>query len=133
MHVFTDTGTYVVTQIVVSQYGCVDSIKHVLETKDYTFYIPNAITPNGDGKNEFFFGKGIGITQYEMWIFDRWGNLIFYCNVNGLPQSEPCQWDGTVKGGSGIIVQQDVYVWKVHLTNVFNNTYNYIGTVTVVK
>jgi hypothetical protein len=68
-----------------------------------------------------------------MWIFDRWGNLIFYCNVNGLPQSQPCWWDGTVKGGSGTIVQQDVYVWKVHFTNVFSNTYNYIGTVTVVK
>ena len=133
MHIFTDTGTYVITQIVVSQFGCVDSIKHVLETKDFTFYIPNAFTPNGDGKNEYFFGKGIGITQYEMWIFDRWGNLIFYCNVNGLPQSQPCWWDGTVKGGSGTIVQQDVYVWKVHFTNVFSNTYNYIGTVTVVK
>ena len=133
LHVYSDTGTYIITQIVVSQYGCIDSIKHILKTEDYTFYIPNAVTLNGDGLNEFFFGKGIGITEYEMWIFDRWGNNIFYCRVPGLPQSLPCQWDGTVKGGNNIVVQEDVYVWKVHLLNVFGKEYQYIGTVTVVK
>jgi gliding motility-associated-like protein len=132
-HVFADTGTYIVTEIVISQNGCVDSIKHVIETKDYMFYIPNAFTPNGDGSNDFFFAKGLGITEYEMWIFDRWGNNLFYCKVNGLPQSQSCQWDGTVQGGTNTIVHEDVYVWKVHFLNVFGTTYDFVGNVSVVK
>jgi len=61
-------------------------------------------------------------------------NRIFYCKVDDLPQSEPCRWDGKVDGGfSESRVQQDVYVWKVHLTNVFDKEFDYVGTVTVVK
>lgn len=133
LHLYADTGAYAITLAIISNHGCVDTVKHPIEVKDFTFYIPNSFTPNGDGTNELFFGKGIGITEYEMWIFDRWGNSIFYCKEQGLPQSLPCQWDGTVKGGNNILVQKDVYVWKVHLLNVFGKTYDYIGNVTVMK
>lgn len=133
-YVYTDTGAYMITLIVVSQYGCVDTVRHLLEIKDFAFYIPNSFTPNGDDDNEFFFGTGIGIKEYEMWIFDRWGNQLFDCRVNGLPQTQPCWWNGKVRGGnSEQIVQQDVYVWKVKFTSVFKKEYNYIGTVSVVK
>jgi len=134
IHVYGDTGTYMITLIVVSQYGCVDTVEHPLKIKDFAFYIPNCFTPNGDNDNEFFFGKGIGITEYEMWIFDRWGNLIFHCDINDLPQTQPCWWNGRVRGGSSEqIVQEDVYVWKVKFTSVFKKEYNYIGHVSVVK
>ncbi|MBI4931762.1 MAG: PKD domain-containing protein [Bacteroidetes bacterium] len=141
IHVFTDIGTYVITLIVATNHGCMDTVQRPLEIQDYTFYIPNAFTPNGDGNNDFFFGVGIGIVEYEMFIFDRWGNRIFYCKVNdpgsngaGLPQTLPCMWDGKVDGGiSSERVQEDVYVWKVRLKNVFNLEYNFIGTVTVVR
>ncbi len=132
-HIYADTGNYMITLCVVSQYGCKDTIRHPIEVKEFSFYIPNAVTTNGDGINEYFFGKGIGITEYEMWIFDRWGNQIFSCHVHGLPQSLPCQWDGRVQGASGNLVQEDVYVWKVRFTNIFNKVLNYIGVVTVVK
>jgi len=133
-HIYGDTGTYIITLIVVSEWGCVDTIVHPLRILDFAFYIPNAFTPNADGANEFFFGKGIGITEYEMYIFDRWGNLIFNCHINDLPQSQPCWWDGKVRGGnSSALSQEDVYVWKVHFTSVFKKQYTYIGTVTIVK
>src|SRR3990172_218078 len=102
-------------------HGCMDTTVREICMREWTFYIPNAFTPNGNGKNEFFFGQGIGITQYEMWIFDRWGNLIFHCDINDLPQSPYCWWDGKVRGGpSDKQVQEDVYVWKVRLTNVLD-------------
>ena len=133
-HVYNDTGNFVITLIVQDNDGCMDTVQEPLYVQQWTFYIPNAFTPNGNGKNDFFFGKGIGIKEYEMWIFDRWGNLIFSCQVNDLPQSLPCHWNGKVKdGASGEVVQEDVYVWKVHLVNVFTDEYNYVGTVTVVK
>ena len=133
-HVYPDIGSYIITLIVSSKDGCADTISKPIDIQEFRFYIPNAFTPNSDSKNEYFYGKGIGIVEYEMLIFDRWGNMIFYCKVNDLPQTPPCMWDGRVLGGStNEIVQQDVYVWKVHLTDIFGNSHKYIGSVTVVR
>lgn len=130
-HVYENetSNTYLVTQWVVNKFGCRDSIIHPVETIPFwTFYIPNAFTPNSDGHNEGFRGKGMNIHSYNLWIFDRWGNRIFYSD--NLDES----WNGTVQGqNSGEIVQQDVYVWKVKFKDVFNKTHDRVGTVTVVK
>jgi gliding motility-associated-like protein len=121
--------SYLVTQWVANKYGCRDSITHSVETIPFwTFYIPNAFTPNSDGHNEGFRGKGVNINSYNLWIFDRWGNRIFYSN--DLEEN----WNGTVQGqNSGETVQQDVYVWKVKFKDVFNKTHERTGTVTVIK
>ena len=54
--------------------------------------------------------------------------------------SAKCQWNGIVvqggmdmSGGSDNLVQEDVYVWKVKLTDVFDKVHTYIGRVSVVK
>jgi gliding motility-associated-like protein len=94
---------------------------------EFAIYFPNAFTPGGDdGLNEGFVGVGQGIQKYEMWIFDRWGNLIYYTNDINKP------WDGRVNGG-GEVVQQDVYVWKVAVLDVFNHNHKYIGHVSVIN
>jgi hypothetical protein len=56
----------------------------------------------------------------------------------GLPSA--CKWDSKVEkggvdmsGNSGQQVQEDVYVWKVKLTDVFEKKHLYIGHVSVVK
>ena len=38
-----------------------------------------------------------------------------------------------MNGGSGQLAQEDVYVWKVKLTDVFTKQHNYIGHVSIVK
>jgi len=122
-----DTATYVITLITSSQYGCADTAHQtVIIEDDFVFYIPNSFTPNDDGVNDSFFGKGVGIVKYELSIFDRWGNMIFYADdINKA-------WDGKANHGTEI-AQMDVYVWKVTLTDVFNKVHTYIGTVTLVK
>lgn len=121
--------TYNATLYVMNGYGCWDTVAHpVIIGPEFTFYIPNAFTPNGDGINDTFNGKGIGIAKYDIWIFDRWGNMIFHSD-----QIDPYDaWDGRANNGSDI-AQQDVYVWKVKLTDVFNKKHSYVGTVTLVK
>ncbi|MFL5752940.1 MAG: PKD domain-containing protein, partial [Bacteroidia bacterium] len=121
-------GTYMVTQVVTNIHGCKDSITKPVEIKPaYTFYIPNAFSPNNDNKNEIFKGEGIGIQEYNMWIFDRWGNMIFY--TNELERG----WDGRFQGGSEKTVMQDVFVWKVQLKDIFNKKHDLKGTVAVVR
>lgn len=133
-HLYADTGIYIVTLAVISDKGCVDTVRYPYEVRDFAFYIPNTFTPNEDGKNDFFFAKGIGITEFELWIFDRWGNMIFYCKTNDSPEKFPCLWDGIVKGGSSAKpVQEDVYVWKIRFRNIFKKEYNLTGNVNVVR
>ncbi|MBI3520849.1 MAG: gliding motility-associated C-terminal domain-containing protein [Bacteroidetes bacterium] len=127
-HAYTNSGEYVVTLIATSINGCEDRTSVTVEIKpEFTFYIPNAFTPeNNDGVNDIFTGMGIGIDKYEMWIFDRWGAMIYYSD--DIHKG----WDGT-KQGKKDICQQDVYIWKVKLTDVFGKKHEYIGHVTLLK
>lgn len=55
--------------------------------------LPNAFTPNGDGRNDYFGVKRPGlISGFDFSIFDRWGNIVFRTN-----DVHTC-WDGTFKG-----------------------------------
>ncbi len=130
VHVYKDTGCYKVLLIVQNQYSCADSIeKPVCVKGEYTFYAPNAFTPQGDGKNDFFFPKGIGVDpeHYQIWIFDRWGNLIWESTVWGKG------WDGRANGGKDI-AQQDIYVWKCTTQELeTRKKHTYIGHVTLVR
>ncbi|MES2284491.1 MAG: PKD domain-containing protein [Bacteroidota bacterium] len=122
-----DTGTYTIGLITSTQYGCYDTaFQTIIIGPDFVFYIPNAFSPNADGINDHFFGSGIGIGVYNLWILDRWGNLIFHGNdLND-------KWDGKANQGKQN-AQIDVYIWKVELTDVFHKKHNYLGTVTLVE
>jgi len=126
-----DTATYYVTQWVINNLGCKDEItKPVHIGPNFTFYIPNAFSPNGDGTNEGFKGLGVGIdnSTYNLWVFDRWGLMIFY--ANDIDKS----WDGHMKGDdSKPVLQEDVYVWKVKFNDFTGKKHEYHGTVTLLK
>jgi gliding motility-associated-like protein len=121
-------STYTVQLIVTSIHGCIDTAYHpVVIGPIFTFFIPNCYTPNGDGHNDLFYGYGVGIAKYELIIFDRWGNHIF--TTTDLYSG----WDGTVQGTGGTLCQEDVYVWKVNLKDVFGLPHNYIGHVSLIR
>ena len=54
-------------------------------------YIPNAFTPNKDGKNDVFKIPGKSIHNYEMTIYNRWGEQVFF-TTNAAEG-----WDGTYR------------------------------------
>jgi gliding motility-associated-like protein len=121
-------ATYTATLIVTSSHGCTDTIAEpVIIGPVFDFYAPNCFTPNADGKNDLFFGYGVGIDKYNLMILDRWGNLLF--QTDDLYTG----WDGKVQNTSGQISQNDVYVWKVKLTDVFGKPHSYIGHVSLIR
>jgi gliding motility-associated-like protein len=129
MHAYSDTGYYCITLTIANATGlCKDTVTKCLKVEaPNTFYIPNTFTPNHDGNNEIFMGYGTYIAEFHMWIFDRWGNLIFESNdINK-------GWNGTVNNKGDKLVQEDVYVWKVKLTDTNKNPHSYIGHVNMIK
>jgi gliding motility-associated-like protein len=106
---YENYGEFQVTQIVIGSNGCPDTaIQTVTVLPETILYIPNAFTPNNDLLNEEFKPKGLGILDYEMIIFDRWGMQIF--ESKQIDEG----WDGTFKGRR---CQQDVYVYKIKFKN----------------
>ena len=115
--------------IVKSQYGCADTtLSEVCVEMEYEFYAPNAFTPNGDGINEIFqpLGTGVSESDYEFYIFDRWGSEIFKSTKWGEG------WDGKVKGGK-YIAQEGTYVWLVRVYDISRDLHEYRGKVTLIK
>lgn len=125
---YMDTGFYCITLTVKNPSGlCVDSITKCLKVEaPSTFYIPNTFTPNLDGINEIFKGYGTYIKEFHMYIFDRWGNLIFESDDMNKG------WNGAVDN-NGPIVQEDVYVWKIKLIDTNYKEATYVGHVNLVK
>ena len=128
-HTFTSLNENLpmIVQIVNSPNGCVDTTYKVLKIKPaFTIYFPNVFTPNEDGTNDTYQPKGIGISKFNLWIYDRWGSLVF--ETDDITN----QWDGTVKEKPGAI-KQDVFTWKAKVVDVFNKTHDYTGHVTVIR
>ena len=104
-HMYQNPGNYNVTLIVTDENNCKDTAEALITIKEIsTFYVPNAITPDGDGENDIFtlFATNIDLNTFEMRIFDRWGEQLFYTqNINQ-------GWDGTFNGQ---LVKQDSYVY----------------------
>ncbi|HPS82749.1 MAG TPA: PKD domain-containing protein, partial [Bacteroidales bacterium] len=127
MHEFPNSGNYDITLIAGNSFGCYDTTSLPIHVDaDELLYIPNAITPNGDGRNDWFmpFGAGWSVDNYEMRIYNRWGQLIFVTtDINHA-------WDGTMQD-TGELVQTGVYVWKVWYVDLEGKKQNLIGRVTV--
>jgi len=77
-YIFPGGGSYEVTLAVSNEYGCTDQISRPYIVRGHSFYAPNAITLNQDGLNDFFLPVVTGeLAEYELIIFDRWGQTQF--------------------------------------------------------
>lgn len=125
---YGDTGTYAVQLVVTSNHGCKDSVIHYIRVNDeFSLYVPNAFSPNADGVNDVFYAKGEGIRDFKMYIYDRWGNQVFFSDdiYKG--------WDGRYQSKGTEIVQEDVYVWKIQCKTPKGEKKQLSGHVSLIK
>lgn len=126
-HFYENQGTYCVNLMVTNIHGCVgDTTKCLDILPEFTIYVPNAFTPDEDNLNDVFTAIGINIIEFEMYIFDRWGEEIYH--TKDITKG----WDGKVKNGSQI-AKQDVYVWKITAKDIFEDYHYLTGHVTLIK
>jgi gliding motility-associated-like protein len=117
-------GQYYVTLYASNMGYCPDSVgMYITIETDQTVYVPNTFTPNGDEFNQVFLpviSTSREITDYELLIFDRWGELIFESKDINIG------WDGTYGPRIRItenpmvtpnsrLVQDGVYTWKLNV------------------
>lgn len=105
-HSYTDTGWFEVEHVVINTFDCPDTSKATIRINPETLiFVPNAFTPDGDGKNEIFFATAVGIKEFSFKIFNRWGEVLF-------ETTDPSTgWDGMHPNGKEAI--QGVYTWTV--------------------
>ena len=97
----------------------------VIVEKPYAIYAPNAFSPDGDGLNDVFKVSGQGIIDFEMEIFNRWGQMVFKSsNINQ-------NWDGTFKGKD---LPTGTYVYKIKIITYGENQKSVkSGTISLVR
>ena len=81
-----------IDSIIVNPKNCIEGV-----------FLPNAFTPNNDGKNDLFKAIIRGhVSKFELMVYNRWGEVVFQT-------TDPLKgWDGRIQGSD---VQSDVYIW----------------------
>lgn len=126
-HSYSEAGVYNPKIVAINEFGCNDvAWGRVKVTPVLDIMVPNAFTPNGDSYNNVFQPVLFDDVVYELWIFNRWGEQIYYANELNA------NWDGTYEGN---LVPDGVYVWQIRYMSFRNPGVPVVkkGHVTVVK
>ncbi|MCU0401134.1 MAG: gliding motility-associated C-terminal domain-containing protein, partial [Algoriphagus sp.] len=102
-----------------SQEGCVyQATFTTAEECDPKLRIPDAIQPENPDK-QFLIYTNYLVDELELYIYNKWGNLIFHCKKTELiDQESTCVWDGTYRGEK---VPAGTYVYRVNYKNIEKN------------
>lgn len=112
VHEYQEAGQYDITLIATNEFGCADtvSVQSAVRVEDGAqILLPNAFTPGTSGPgsggvNSVFRPLVRGVTEFQMLVFNRWGELLFES------RNPEVGWDGYYNGK---LCQQDVYVYKI--------------------
>lgn len=127
LHTYNDTGEYTIRLISITNKGCIDTAYRKIRLNgEFKIYIPNAFTPNSDDINDKFFPIANGMNDFDMYIYNRWGLMLYQTNDLNKP------WNGKVNG-IGTDCQNDVYIYKIYVRDYLDKTHEYIGKVTLVR
>jgi gliding motility-associated-like protein len=121
---------YVAT--ITNQFGCRsrDTIRIAPMCPDVEVFIPNILTPDGDGNNDVLVVRARNIKKVTSFkVFNRWGELVY--SRNDFPPNERnFGWDGSYKGK---LVDPDVFVYVAEVICMGDRIAFYKGNVTVIR
>jgi gliding motility-associated-like protein len=118
-------STVWVTVMAQSNNGCRDSAGMLITADPMAdVYIPNAFTPNGDGRNDVFKILGGQFQSFDLKIFNRWGELVF------ATTERTRGWDGKQGGREQ---PSQVYVWVLTAKPKSGGLVSRKGTITLMR
>ena len=123
----TKTSTYYLS--IENEFGCTTSTEITIKVDDACsnaqLEIPNIISPNGDGANDYFEIRYEGVTEISsLRIYNRWGELVYHT------QNILDYWDGTFRGTP---LNPGVYVYYVEGICLNGDNFTKTGNVTILK
>ncbi|MCW3122060.1 MAG: hypothetical protein JWQ38_1552, partial [Flavipsychrobacter sp.] len=124
------TTTYTIN--VASDFGCKasDTVTIHIYCDNSQLFLPNTFTPNGDGQNDLFYPRGIGVSIVKSFrIYNRWGQLLFErsnIKLNDVSNA----WDGSY---GGVAPRPDVYVYVLDALCATGEPLNIKGDVTIIR
>ncbi len=127
------SANYQVMLVAYSLNGCSDTAySNFTFGEELIFYVPNTFTPDDDMYNQVFkpvFTSGFDPFNYNLMIFNRWGELIFESNDVNIG------WDGSYGSDGEIsLVQDGTYTWKINYKRKINDEHAYaVGHVNVIR
>lgn len=90
---------------ITNQFDC--SVRDSAQVNEFcqpSLYVPNTFSPNGDGTNDIWQPVGKNIGEFDLNVFDRYGQVIFHS------ESPANGWDGKI---NGVEAPNDVYVFRM--------------------
>lgn len=126
-HEYPDSGTYTVRLVSSNSYLCTDTVLHkVFIDYETAIYFPNCFSPNEDELNDYFAPvfEGVSRDGFMMYIFNRWGNLIYQTDNFNNP------WDGKLNGQ---YVNDGVYMYYIRYKTFSGEEKKIRGSVTLLK
>jgi gliding motility-associated-like protein len=126
-HSYQNIGTYFVTLTIETDYNCIDTLTKKVVIAEYDIFIPNAFTPSpNDNLNEDFKPYGIGIDEFSMNIYTRWGEKIF--SNSNIEDS----WNGKYNNTNNDCTA-GIYLYKITVKDIFGAIHKYEGQVLLIR
>lgn len=123
---YPEPGLYEILLIATDINGCIDSTKKGIEIRGETYlYVPNAFTPDGDRFNNVFEVSAIGMIEFNVLIFNRWGELVFESTDPNF------EWDGTI--GQSTKAQDGVYTYVITYSTRYEINTQVVGHVNLLR
>jgi gliding motility-associated-like protein len=123
-YTFADTGTYSVNLIVTTSNGCADTVSKDLIIEEI-FEIPNVLTPNNDGLNDYAWIVSSASDLINATIYNRWGVSVW----SGI--GKDLRWTGRTSAGAELPAGTYYYVIVVDYGD--NVTKDYTGFITLIR
>ncbi len=124
---FPDTGRYKYVLIGTNEEGCVatDTIE-IWVVRTGSVFVPNAFSPNGDGKNDVLMPRTVGYSEITSFrIYNRYGQLVFSSVQEAYPS-----WDGTYNNR---IADIGTYYYIIELVDAFGKKSQQTGDITLIR
>lgn len=124
-HLFDRPDNYAVVLVVTDEQKCADTlIQKITVQEDFTVYVPNVFSPNGDHLNAYFYPVLRSIKNYRLEVYNRWGTRIYIGAENARG------WDGTY---NDVNCQQDSYTWRLKVSSLDGKAREYTGEVILIR
>jgi len=118
-HEYYMAGEYQVQLHVTNEYGCTDVATQIISVDNLLqVYVPNAFTPNNDGNNDAWMPVITGqelISEYECWVFDRWGKMVHHSTTPG----EAWIGNNVIDGeGTHFVSSSESFSWRIKIKKI---------------